>query len=260
MTDRPEPDLLGGIDAPRPLPAGMRQRLEDRLLGDAARPLDQELSGRLSEVLAPLPLRSRRRARWVAAAAAAGLVVAGGAGLALEQGGGRARSAASSAASPSRSPSPSAASSSGSSSPGAHFGASAGGSPAGAGGGALPGSVQAPGAGPLNAALAPKDAASGSAVAPAFPAGRAAPVVTGLTPDRGPAGGGTWVTISGGGFAGVTAVRFAAAPASRFVVVSASVIRVLAPGGSPGTVDVRVVNRAGTSAATAADRFTYTRP
>jgi hypothetical protein len=52
-------------------------------------------------------------------------------------------------------------------------------------------------------------------------------------------------------------VAFGAAPAASFTVDSDTQITAVAPEGS-GTVDVTVTTPAGTSAATAADRFTYT--
>ncbi|SPA24752.1 conserved hypothetical protein [Cupriavidus taiwanensis] len=82
------------------------------------------------------------------------------------------------------------------------------------------------------------------------------PTVTGVTPSSGPASGGTTVTVSGTNFVGVTAVRFGAAAAS-FVVNSPTSLSATAPLGAAGTVDVTVTTAAGTSAISAADRFTY---
>lgn len=82
------------------------------------------------------------------------------------------------------------------------------------------------------------------------------PTVTAISPSSGPAGGGTAVSVTGTGFVGVTAVRFGASAAS-FVVNSASSLTATAPAGAAGTVDVTVTTAAGTSATSAADRFTY---
>ncbi|UDM48834.1 putative Ig domain-containing protein [Cupriavidus sp. MP-37] len=82
------------------------------------------------------------------------------------------------------------------------------------------------------------------------------PTVTAISPSSGPASGGTAVTVTGTGFVGVTAVRFGASAAS-FVVNSASSLTATAPAAAAGTVDVTVTTAAGTSATSAADRFTY---
>ncbi|WP_405718347.1 IPT/TIG domain-containing protein [Streptomyces sp. NBC_00046] len=67
-----------------------------------------------------------------------------------------------------------------------------------------------------------------------------APVVTGLTPDRGPSAGGTTVTVTGTGLTYTTAVLFGAVPAA-FTVVSDTQLTVTAPPGAAGGVTVRVV-------------------
>ncbi|MCO4862219.1 putative Ig domain-containing protein [Cupriavidus sp. WGlv3] len=82
------------------------------------------------------------------------------------------------------------------------------------------------------------------------------PTVTGVTPSSGPASGGTAVTVTGTNFVGVTAVRFGGAAAS-FLVNSATSLSATTPIGTAGTVDVTVTTAAGTSAISAADRFTY---
>jgi hypothetical protein len=90
----------------------------------------------------------------------------------------------------------------------------------------------------------------GSVTATCTPA--PAPTVTGISPASGPAGGGT---ITGTGFTGVTAVKFGSA-ASSFTVNGTTSITATSPAGS-GPVDVTVTTAAGTSATSAADRFTY---
>ncbi len=82
------------------------------------------------------------------------------------------------------------------------------------------------------------------------------PTVTGLSKTSGPVAGGTFLTITGTGFTGVTAVKFGAASGTGITVVSATSITVTAPAGS-GTVDVRVTTPGGTSATSASDQFTY---
>src|SRR5436190_1533082 len=82
------------------------------------------------------------------------------------------------------------------------------------------------------------------------------PSVTSISPNSGPAAGGTPVIITGINFIGVTAVRFGGAAATSFTVTSATSIAATSPAGS-GTVDVTVTNSGGTSATSSADRFTY---
>ncbi|MGX1854711.1 beta strand repeat-containing protein [Streptomyces sp. NPDC055299] len=79
------------------------------------------------------------------------------------------------------------------------------------------------------------------------------PVLTALSPNAGPAAGGTVVTLSGAGFTGATAVRFGAVSAS-FTVVSSTQIAATAPAGS-GTAQVTVTAPGGTSNAVP---YTYT--
>ena len=82
------------------------------------------------------------------------------------------------------------------------------------------------------------------------------PSVTSVSPDGGPAAGGTEVTISGSGFIGATAVRFGAVAATSFTVSSDREIVAVAPAGSD-TVDVTVTTPAGSSARGGSARFTY---
>jgi IPT/TIG domain len=84
----------------------------------------------------------------------------------------------------------------------------------------------------------------------------AAPSVSGLSENIGPASGGTIVTITGTGFTNVTAIDFGAVPTSSLTVVNPTTITALSPAGT-GTVDVSVTTLGGKSAASAADVFTY---
>ena len=87
--------------------------------------------------------------------------------------------------------------------------------------------------------------------------GTAAPTVTSVAPNSGPAAGGTNVTITGTGFTGATAVDFGANAATGVVVNSATSITATSPAGT-GTVDVTVTTPSGTSAANPpGDQFTY---
>jgi alpha-tubulin suppressor-like RCC1 family protein len=85
--------------------------------------------------------------------------------------------------------------------------------------------------------------------------GAPTPTVTGVSPESGPAAGGTPVTVTGVELAGATAVKFGSVAAS-FTVSSATSISAVAPAGT-GTVYVTVTTPAGTSAINRAVHFTY---
>ena len=87
------------------------------------------------------------------------------------------------------------------------------------------------------------------------------PTVTNVSPTSGPSTGGTTVTLTGTGLTGASAINFGAAnPAVFFNVNSPTSATITAPAGPLGTVDVTVTTPGGTSAATAADHYTYTVP
>jgi hypothetical protein len=86
--------------------------------------------------------------------------------------------------------------------------------------------------------------------------GEPIPVVTGVSPNRGPLTGGTSVTMSGADLSGASAVKFGTVEASSVTVNSSTSITATAPAGT-GTVDVRVTTPAGTSPASSGDRFSY---
>jgi hypothetical protein len=85
-------------------------------------------------------------------------------------------------------------------------------------------------------------------------------VVTGISPAVGSAVGGNSVTITGSGFLGATSVQFGTVTAPAMTVVSDSQITATSPAGGPSPVQVTVVNRAGSSATSPADEFTYISP
>jgi hypothetical protein len=87
----------------------------------------------------------------------------------------------------------------------------------------------------------------------------APPIVAVVSPSTGSEAGGTVVTISGANFTGATAVSFGNAAATSFMVNSSTSITATSPGGA-GTIDVAVTTPAGTSAAVAADQFSYALP
>ncbi|HET9075625.1 MAG TPA: IPT/TIG domain-containing protein [Acidimicrobiales bacterium] len=224
-------DMLSGIDGPRPLPAALRQRLEDRLLtgADAARPLDPATAGRLSDALTqpepPGPARRlwSSRVKVAAGGVAAGLLIAGGAVAALDRPGPARPAASASRSTASARPSPQAHASSGAS--------------------------QA-GAAPQFNSGAPTPAAGRSAAA----GPDAAASVSGVEPPQGPTSGGTWVTISGSHLAAAPVVYFGGKKAPRVTVISPSEIRAVAPAHPAGPVRVTVVNAAG------AALYTYASP
>ena len=85
-------------------------------------------------------------------------------------------------------------------------------------------------------------------------------LVGAISPKTGPLTGGTLVTVTGTGFLGVSKVLFGATAGTTLKVMSSTKLTVIAPRHAAGTVDVRVVARAGTSRVVAADKFGYTVP
>ncbi|MBI3241383.1 MAG: IPT/TIG domain-containing protein [Chloroflexi bacterium] len=91
----------------------------------------------------------------------------------------------------------------------------------------------------------------------------AAPTVTAIKPNKGPAAGGTVVTITGTGFsttAGATGVKFGANVATNVSCTSTTTCKATSPAGTRRTtVDVIVTVGGQSSAISSADKFTYTR-
>lgn len=83
------------------------------------------------------------------------------------------------------------------------------------------------------------------------------PAVTSVSPNTGPAAGGTLVTVTGVNFTGATAVTFGGTAATSFRVISPSVISAVTPAKTAGVADVVVTTPNGTSANTPADNYTY---
>lgn len=86
------------------------------------------------------------------------------------------------------------------------------------------------------------------------------PTVTKLKANKGPASGGTSVTITGTAFTGVSGVAFGANPASSFSVESATSITAIVPPGTSGDVEVSVTTASGTSASSTHALFKYEAP
>ena len=103
---------------------------------------------------------------------------------------------------------------------------------------------------------------SATSAADKFTYAVAAPVVTGISPATGRAGGGDIITVTGTGFTGATAVSFGSVAAMDLAVASDGQLTVTspAPTASGTTIDVTVTTPAGTSATSAADKFTYAPP
>ncbi|MGN6869636.1 MAG: beta strand repeat-containing protein [Solirubrobacteraceae bacterium] len=88
----------------------------------------------------------------------------------------------------------------------------------------------------------------------------AAPTVSAVSPAAGPTAGGTSVTLTGTNFTNASAVKFGSAGASSFTVDSPTRITAVAPPQAGGAVDIRVATPGGTSAASAADQYTFQAP
>jgi hypothetical protein len=88
----------------------------------------------------------------------------------------------------------------------------------------------------------------------------APPTLSGVSPDVGPATGGTAVTITGTNFAPTTTVRFGAAASANVTVVSTTELTATAPKHKPGSVTVTVTTAGGTSRSTPRDLFAYGPP
>jgi hypothetical protein len=87
-----------------------------------------------------------------------------------------------------------------------------------------------------------------------------APKVTKLSVKKGPAAGGTIVTITGAEFLGVSAVHFGTQEAAGFTVNSATSITATAPPGTSGFAYITVATPYGTSAQSSKARFKYANP
>jgi hypothetical protein len=87
-----------------------------------------------------------------------------------------------------------------------------------------------------------------------------APTITKLSAKKGPAAGGTAVTITGTSFLAVRAVKFGTVNAASFEVQSTTSITAVSPPGTTGTVEIHVTTPSGVSGITAKDHFAYEAP
>jgi len=121
--------------------------------------------------------------------------------------------------------------------------------------------VSPPGSpGKLDVTVTTPNGTSPNAIADQFTYTVVPPAVIGVSPDSGPTGGGTAVTITGTDLSGATAVAFGSTPATSFTVNSSSSISATSPPESAAVVDVTVTTSAGTSTTSAADQFTFGSP
>lgn len=86
------------------------------------------------------------------------------------------------------------------------------------------------------------------------------PIVASVSPNGGPVAGGQVVSISGSYFGQARQVFFGGVAAPRFQVLGFSSLTAVAPPGTAGTVDVRVVGPWGVSATSAGDQYTFQAP
>ena len=84
------------------------------------------------------------------------------------------------------------------------------------------------------------------------------PTVNSVTPNSGPASGGTTVVILGQGFTGLIAVTFGGVISQSAIANEPGKITAVAPPNTAGIVDVLVTISLGTSTASASTKFTYT--
>lgn len=112
-------------------------------------------------------------------------------------------------------------------------------------------------AGAVDVTVSSASGTSGTSSADLFTYTAPQPVVSSINPNSGTFKGGTQVKIVGSGFTCATAVKFGSIAASSFTVNSDAQITALSPPEPAGTIDVMVTTAGGTSATSAADRFTY---
>jgi len=85
----------------------------------------------------------------------------------------------------------------------------------------------------------------------------APPTIASVSPNQGPVGGHTTVTITGTGFFNSpTTIRFGTTVAP-ITVISDTQLTAVSQAGTVGTVDITATTASGTSATSAADRFRY---
>jgi len=111
------------------------------------------------------------------------------------------------------------------------------------------------GSGTVNVTVITPAGTTGASATSSFTYVSVAPRISSLAPKVGPAAGGTSVIIRGSGFTGATEVLFGSDD-SRFTVDSDTQITAVSPAGND-SVNVTVITRAGTTAASSASQFQY---
>jgi hypothetical protein len=86
------------------------------------------------------------------------------------------------------------------------------------------------------------------------------PSVTAISPKKGSDAGGEQITLTGSGFAGVSAVRFGSKLATQIHVLTETSLTVMAPPQGEGKADVTVTTPGGTSPSSSKARFKYGKP
>ncbi len=86
------------------------------------------------------------------------------------------------------------------------------------------------------------------------------PVITKISPKKGPAAGGTHVTITGTNLGEATAVHFGASEAESFEINSPASITAVSPPETTGTVDITITSPDGTSSFNQHDRYKFEAP
>ncbi len=87
-----------------------------------------------------------------------------------------------------------------------------------------------------------------------------APTVTAVSPDSGPAAGGTSVTIAGTGFVSGARVNFGAVAASSVTFVSSTELSAVAPAEAADLVGIHVITPGGVSTSSSADYYVFGPP
>jgi phosphodiesterase/alkaline phosphatase D-like protein len=116
--------------------------------------------------------------------------------------------------------------------------------------------VAPPGAGTVDVTVTTPEGISATSSADRF-SYFAPPSVTKVKLNKGSAGGGTAITITGTNLSGATAIKFGASNAASFTVNSSTSISAVTPAAPGGKVDVTVTTPGGTSAVNTKDRFQF---
>ena len=127
--------------------------------------------------------------------------------------------------------------------------------------GVISGTPQASGTSTLTVKVTGQESSHGATQSLSITITQPTPIVTRVQPASGPGAGGTQVVISGSSLQAASSVMFGVSPATNYRAnPSGRSIVAYAPAGSAGTVDITVTTPSGTSAASAADQYTFLAP